>query len=125
MYVAMNEELELTIVEIEQANEISYLLRTKVADLINKLLKLQGIPKLNLDVTDKEKVIFEFNGKFHEIQEHLKKVDEEVPAKLDVLLEAKKGLDAKKKELIKEIKDQKEERDKLLKVKKDIREFES
>lgn len=125
MYVTMKEELELTIVEIEQANEISYLLRTKVADLINKLLKLQGIPKLNLDVTDKEKVIFEFNGKCHEIQEHLKKVDEEVPAKLDVLLEAKKGLDAKKKELIKEIKDQKEERDKLLKVKKDIREFES
>lgn len=80
----MKEELELTIVEIEQANEISYLLRTKVADLINKLLKLQGIPKLNLDVTDKEKVIFEFNGKFHEIQEHLKKVDEEVPAMLDV-----------------------------------------
>jgi hypothetical protein len=77
-------------------NEISDLLVTKVTDLINKLLKLQGQPKLNLDVTDKEKVIFEFNVKIHEIQGHLNCVDEEVPAKLAVLLEGKMGLDAKK-----------------------------
>jgi hypothetical protein len=76
-------------------NEISDLLVTKVTDLINKLLKLQGQPKLNLDVTDKEKVIFEFNVKIHEIQGHLNCVDEK-HAELSVLLEGKMGLDAKK-----------------------------
>ena len=56
-------------------NEISNLLLAEVTDLINKLLKLQGQPKLNLDVTDKEKVIFEFRDKIHEIQGHLNYVD--------------------------------------------------
>ena len=57
--------------------------------------------------------MYELNGKCDEIQDHLKWVDEEVPAKLAILLEGKTGLDAKKKELIERIKDHKDQRDKL------------
>jgi hypothetical protein len=66
----------------------------------------------------------EFKGKCDEIQGYLKKVDEEVPAELAVLLEGKTGLDAKKKELIERIKDHKDQRDKLSLVKKEIRKLE-
>ena len=55
----------------------------------------------------------EFKGKCDEIQDHLKYVDEKVPAELAILLEGKTGLDAKKKELIERIKDHKDQRDKL------------
>ena len=67
--------------------------------------------------------MYELNGKCDEIQGHLKKVDEDLPAELDVLLEGKKVLDAKKKELIKRIEDHKDQLDKLSLVKKEIREL--